>query len=289
MTENFRRNWHNVKPESIITVSSKLHGSSAIISLLPAKKEKSKKWYHKLFRLTPKTENTFVNVWSSRKVIKNLTEGSGFYTEDIWGRVNEDFKDKIPKGYTIYGELIGYQKNGEYIQKDYDYGLEKTQYQFMPYRITSLDLEGNHIELSSAQVKEFAKKAGMRPLNIIFSGKMEDHYTLLCVQSGNKQYLEDLNLYFEERSKTTDYYSPEAKEALVIVQQNYVKLLEEFYTEKDCEFCNNSVPEEGVIIRLENSIHKFEAYKLKSFRFLGMESKLNDQGVENLEDQESNV
>lgn len=51
------------------------------------------------------------------------------------------------------------------------------------------------------------------------------------------------------------------------------KLLEKLvsqFNEKDCYMCKNQVPEEGVVIRKEGS--KFEAFKLKSLRFLKKET-----------------
>ena len=47
--------------------------------------------------------------------------------------------------------------------------------------------------------------------------------------------------------------------------------------------CVNKVPEEGIVIR-KNNIFTYEAYKLKSFRFLEAESKQLDTGEANLED-----
>ena len=68
-------------------------------------------------------------------------------------------------------------------------------------------------------------------------------------------------------------------------QQNFVKLLENQYNEKDCYICKNKVPEEGIVLRLSEKLDKFEAFKLKSFKFLEKESKDADKEISNIEDE----
>ena len=48
----------------------------------------------------------------------------------------------------------------------------------------------------------------------------------------------------------------------------------------------DSITEEGVIIRIENTF-EYEAYKLKSKRFLLKESELQEKEVSNIEDEEN--
>ena len=47
--------------------------------------------------------------------------------------------------------------------------------------------------------------------------------------------------------------------------------------------CTNKVPEEGIVVRKEASFH-YEAYKLKSKRFILAESDAQEKGETNLED-----
>jgi tRNA-binding EMAP/Myf-like protein len=61
--------------------------------------------------------------------------------------------------------------------------------------------------------------------------------------------------------------------------------LKEKYLERDCEFCNNKVPSEGICFRNESRSKK--AFKLKSFSFLERESKSLDKGDVDIESQES--
>ena len=52
--------------------------------------------------------------------------------------------------------------------------------------------------------------------------------------------------------------------------------------EMDSPECNNKVPHEGIVIRVEDM--KPKAVKLKCFNFLNVESKQLDAGEENIED-----
>lgn len=48
----------------------------------------------------------------------------------------------------------------------------------------------------------------------------------------------------------------------------------------------NKVPEEGAYCKLKHP-SKFEAYKLKSKRFLGLESEQADKGIVDIEEEQS--
>ena len=55
--------------------------------------------------------------------------------------------------------------------------------------------------------------------------------------------------------------------------------MELLYNEKDCWMCTNKLPEEGIVLRVDR-LDSFEAYKLKSFRFLMGESKQEEVDIE---------
>lgn len=85
----------------------------------------------KLFGLLP--EHEFC--WGSRNVqIQTKGKHQGFYEMDIYTKtVNQyDLKNKIPKGYGVYGEIIG---SG--IQKGYTYGLGPGEHELYVYDIWS--------------------------------------------------------------------------------------------------------------------------------------------------------
>jgi hypothetical protein len=65
--------------------------------------------------------------------------------------------------------------------------------------------------------------------------------------------------------------------------EEFLNMLIENYTEKDCYMCINKVPEEGVVISKEGEF--FEAYKLKSFNFIMRETAELDTEESNIEDE----
>ena len=252
-TENLRKNADAIKPEDHISVSYKFHGTSAIFSNVLTKRNLS--IIEKVLkRFGVKIEDKEYDLlYSSRKVVKNEYETkdkAGFYSSDIWGDVKEEIKDLIPKGFTIYGEILGFTKEGSPIQGEYDYGCERGEHKLMVYRITFTNVDGIVFELSTEQIKEYCDRYGLTPVFLFSNGLAKALYPEL-----------DTNNHWNEE---------------------FVKKLEEDYNDKDCFICKNTVPEEGVVIRKESGF-SFEAFKLKSWRFLEYETKQLDNGVVDLE------
>lgn len=269
-TENLRKNAHKIKPEDTISITYKTHGTSFWVSNVQVKREL--KWYEKLSkRLGFKVqEKEYDIVYGSRKVIKNehfipKTQKS-FYKVDIWKHIANTIGDKIPKGYTLYGEALGYLPgSNSYIQKPFDYGCKEGEYKIEIYRITYTNEDGLVTELFYPQIVEFCKKTNLNPSTLFYYGK--------AVQIGA--------IYFNDEETLI----PQTEEHVKQWQSGLVKYLEEKYNEKDCFMCNNKVPEEGIVLRKEK-LFGFEAYKLKSFRFLEFETKQLDKGEVNIEDNE---
>lgn len=254
-TDNLRKNIDKISPEDIIGIHYKKHGTSVVIGNVLVKKQLN--WIKKIIsKFVQVVDTEYDIVYSSRKVIKNgylNTNPNSYYSTDIWGDVKEEIKDKIPKNYTLYGEILGYEKSGSAIQKDYDYGCKQGEYKFYVYRITIVNPDGKLLELSDKQIEEFCEKNGLLYKDtFIYYGKAKDLF--------NSNY-SDIIQWREELLKT----------------------LEINFNEKDCYICSNKVPEEGIILRKENSEY-YEAYKLKSKRFLLKESELQEQEITNLED-----
>ena len=67
--------------------------------------------------------------------------------------------------------------------------------------------------------------------------------------------------------------------------QNFLEKLMEDYLEKDCEICSNKVPDEGIVLRRD--IFDVDLYKLKSFKFFEWETKQLDEGVLDMESEQS--
>lgn len=256
-SENLRKNIHKLTPESYVSISYKLHGTSAVIGNILV--QRRLKWYEKILKkLGVKIQDTEYDlIYSSRKVVKNddiNKDGKGFYSTDVWGDVAKELEGIVPKGFTLYGEIVGHQSNGQAIQKGYDYGCAPNQKEFYVYRITQTNADGICTELSWKQLQEFCERKGLKYPKTFFVGKLRDLYPWIN---------EDENWH-----------------------SNVLKKLEQDYNEKDCQMCKNRVPEEGIVLK-EDSLFKCEPYKLKSFRFLEFESKALDNGDTDLESNES--
>lgn len=266
-TENLRRNIHKINPNDIIGIHYKKHGTSAVFANIPTKRPL--KWYEKLLqKLGVKIDNIVYDIiYSSRNVIKNKyinTEtGGGFYGEDIWGLVAKEIGHLIPKSWTLYGEIVGYLPSGAPIQKGYDYGCSMygntgPQHKFYVYKISVVNPDGKVIYLTDKQIEEWCEKVGLLYKDtFIYYGIAEEH----CKQLSLNHY--DAPIEYSE--------------------ELYLQLLEKTYNEKDCYMCVNKVPEEGIILRVEK-LESYEAYKLKSKRFLLMESDAQEKDEINIED-----
>jgi len=178
-TEHLRKNIHKVNRNDYVSITAKLHGTSVIFGKLLT--------YRKLSFVEKVLKKLGVNIndkvydllYSSRRVIKNddlNTQANHYYSSDVWGDVARTFEYAVQKGYTLYGEIVGYTRDGAYIQKGYDYGciqtvyedeyVEGVHYRVYVYRITFTNEDGNVSELSWRQIKAYCEHFGIRHVHL---------------------------------------------------------------------------------------------------------------------------
>ena len=265
-TEHLRKNIYKVDRNDYVSITAKLHGTSVIFGKLLT--------YRKLSFIEKILKKLGVNIndkiydllYSSRRVIKNddlNTQANHYYSSDVWGDVARTFDYAVQKGYTLYGEIVGYTRDGSFIQKGYDYGciqpvyedeyVEDVHYRVYVYRITFTNEDGNVSELSWRQIKAYCEHFGINHVPEYYFGK-----------------LVDFDNSFKE-IKSDDEFN-----------ESVIKTLEEKYLEKYCEFCGNRVPSEGIVLRIDK-LFNFDAYKLKSFMFMELESKHLDDNIIDIE------
>lgn len=262
-THNLRKNIHQINPQDLISVTYKTHGTSWWVSNVLVKRKLSflERISRKLGVRVQETE--YDVVYGSRKVVKNQyledpKAKNHFFGYDIWEDIKNTIKDSVPKGFTIYGECVGYDKNGKAIQGGYDYGCKGGEFKLEVYRITQTNSEGFVTELTYPQISAFCEKANLTPSHLFYSGIAKDMYPELKeILKGDDR---DVQKW----------------------QQLFLSNLERDYNEKDCFMCNVKAPEEGIVVRKEN-LFSCESYKLKSFRFLEHESKQLDKGEVDVE------
>jgi hypothetical protein len=275
-TSHLAKNLHLFNPDDIIVITDKWHGTSAVFGNVLVNVDLG--WYERIILKVAETllgkkiaRTKYDQIYSSRSVVKNQyinkEQGGGYYGEDIWAVVNKELEGKIEQGITLYGEIVGYLPSGKEIQKGYDYGCYSTtispgfgapegaeartygNHRFLVYRITYTKPNGEVIEYSWNMIREYCKKYSIEHVKELYFGK-----------AGNT---------FSEgwRDKVIDILSKD-------------------YLEKDCTYCKNKVPAEGVCVRIDGK-STYSTFKLKAKRFLERETKSLDAGEVSIEDEQT--
>lgn len=251
-----------IKPDDLISITSKIHGTSMCSAYVLCKKPKP--WW----KFWQKEDDLIYDyLYSSRSVIKNADynpkKNEGFYGCDVWYYTNEYLKPFLQKGMMIYSEIVGFLPNGGYIQKNYDYGCipSKNEQDYKPeinfkvriYRITLTNVDGKVHEFSAKEVQQWCKNNGLIPVEELYYGYARDLY-------------KDLD--------ESEHW-----------QENFIDKLandKNFYMEINSPDCSNKVPHEGIVIKKEDMIPA--ATKLKCWAFLNKEQVALDAGEDNIED-----
>ena len=267
-----------IKYNDLISITEKVHGTSGISAYVLCNtprcvKNKIWAWMAKhIFRLNligdVNMYPEYDYIYASRTVVKNkyynAKVSDGFYGVDVWKYADDIVRPWLQKGMTAYYEIVGFLPNGGYIQKGYDYGCippkegdvyqHGVHFKVMVYRVTLTNVDGNVHEFSAREVQQWCNNVGLTPVNQYYYGYAEELYPDL-----------DPGEHWNE---------------------NFLQLLANetaFHMEEDSPTCNNKVPHEGLVIKVENM--KSEAFKLKCFRFLDKEGKSLDKGESNIEDE----
>jgi RNA ligase (TIGR02306 family) len=127
--ENFKYYDRVLQDNEPIYISTKLHGTSFRCGWVTNEANTFWKKVLKFFKVLP--EHEFC--WGSRRVqIQANKNYQGFYEEDIYSKVVHEHSliTRIPKGYSIYGEIVG-----DGIQKGYLYGCEPGQHRLFVYDV----------------------------------------------------------------------------------------------------------------------------------------------------------
>lgn len=281
-TEKLQHNIYRLKPEEIVQITKKYHGTSGISAKVLADFPKSRleifiinivlllnKWLHLNLNIN---KQNYKDIYASRTVIKN-DNPTGFYKCNIWEMAHKVIQPYLTNGMTMYYEIIGYLPTGSFIQKNYNYGFVKPlsnepfvfgkHFGIKIYRMTYTNTEGNCCELTSQQIMNFCIKnsiTSMLPKELYY-GELGNIYKKKFVPHNSKF---GINLF-----KT--------------LQNDETFGMETIDTECDVV----QTPFEGIVFRFEspNYLDKIVSYKLKCFKFLELESKQLDSGESNIEEE----
>lgn len=286
-TPHLGSNLHRVQPSDILVITDKWHGSSCILSKVFVSKKLN--WFQKLLnKLGGQIPNRqLAYIYSSGKPKSNLpkgieglwkNDGPDFYTADIWKTAMTDFKAAVEDGISLYGELVGFTAEGSAIQKGYDYGcvmcnntiigenhvgvVRPNHYRFVIYRITYTKPDGNTIEFSWQQIKDYCKKYNLEHVKEFYFGRagfINPDNVLIGIHDYDDETMEQWRTALFEKLQTS------------------------YNMEKDCKECNNKVPAEGIVVRIDGK-ESYSALKLKAKAFTKKESDDADKGETNIED-----
>lgn len=251
-TEQLAYNEKAFKTNDIIYLTRKIHGTSMRVSnSIEVTTTKVNKILKKLLRLKDKETRQYNIVSGSRRVILRNFDG-GFYGSNAFRKKYHDyFINKLPKGMTVYGEIVGWVdentpimpkcNNSKVKDKEFSkqygnetiftYGCPKGENHLYIYRITMTNEDGIVIELPTEETKKWAKRLGCDFVPIL----EKFLYTTW----------EDLNSRCE---KYLDIPEP---------------------------LSNGTHVTEGVVVRIDNR-SKFTAYKTKSFAFKVLEGIIKE-------------
>jgi hypothetical protein len=259
-TSHLMKNIHKFDWNTNISVSYKLHGTSARYFNAPTKrklnwKEKLAKWFK-----IPVIEEEYSFISASRRVIKSVdsepANNKNHYYEsgDLWSQVGEQyFNNQLNKGEAVYCEIIGKTYSGEAIQGGYAYGLDKPDVYI--YRISNINPQGIEIDLTYEQMKIRCGQIGVKYCPELFFGRVGDFVTDYKI--GDELDIE---------TQLNDIF--------------YKKLLEQ------PSILDPSVVEEGFCIRIEG-YPRPQIFKIKSKKFLLHEGVLLDKEVVDIEEEQN--
>lgn len=195
-----------ITPGSICYLTEKLHGTSGRVGHVLERTERPRRWYHKLFGISPKVDTEWTTLVGTRNIILSGPDTTqGYYGDEKFRfEVIKNLMGNLRKGEVIYGEITGYVSEDTLImgatptkdlRKDeefkaffggnppetmrYTYNSLPGECSFYVYRITHVDQEGNVIDLSWPQVKARCDELGVKyvpelhPLPVVIEHDIE--------------------------------------------------------------------------------------------------------------------
>ena len=165
------------KPEDVVTVTQKIHGTSVRIGRTIVKRKLN--WFERLLQRlgVPVASVEYDVVGGSRKVIKDPQSATQyhFYEVDIWTHAAQRYGHLLPDGVILYGELVGYvPETDKPIQPNYTYNLAEGEYELYVYRVAVVTPDGGLYDLSWDGVVEFCNDRGLKAVPELWRGFVQD-------------------------------------------------------------------------------------------------------------------
>jgi len=259
-TENYFKNSDKIAPHEEVIVTQKLHGTSIrVANALVARRLTIRDKIGRFLGVRVR-ETEYDYVFGSKRVIKDANNPlqNHYYDSDLWTHEGQKLKGLIPEGFVLYGELIGFTPEGKPIQKGYTYHLPPKECALYIYRVAFVNEKGLITDLSWNAVKEFCTNRGLKHVPEIWKGT----HSALKIEH-----------YLECRLGDSIFWPIEHMDGS-----------KEFSRQKYSRCLTLSSPEsvdEGVCVRVDRAVPYI--LKAKSRKFLEYETKMLDEGAEDLE------
>lgn len=234
-----------------VVITQKIHGTSIRVGHVLVRRQFT--FWEKLFKrlglIQPQATEWDI-AYGSHHVVKGTKMGGEnqnskhHYGTNLWVAEGSKLEHLIPRGYVIYGELIGWLDATRPIQSHYTYDLLPGTRELYVYRVAQVNPDGVSVDLTWKQVKEFCFAAGLKVVPTLWEGRLADA-TEEMVSS----------MFFDQQ------FYPTWPNAIPLSP--------------------DSPCDEGVCIRIEGL--QANILKAKSPLFYEHETKLLDSGVEDIE------
>lgn len=265
-TEQLAYNLNAFKPNDLVEITLKMHGTSQRTGYLPMLKGYKKTLLDRIMRRdgTPIYEYGYVS--GTRRTVLNDWEG-GFYGSNMFRKKHADFfEGKLHKGEEVYYEVVGFTDEGmpimssasnrklndkDFLKKygettTFSYGCSCTGYytygdgsydvlpksDFYVYRMTMTNEDGDVVEYTPDFMRYRCEQMGCKYVPVLWRGFLDD---------------------------TTDW-----NDAGMTAGEQVKEIAERYYDGPDP--IGKTHVREGVVIRILNR-PKFCAYKHKNFAF----------------------
>lgn len=181
-TKQLMYNLHQFHEGDLCTISLKMHGTSdRIMNTLEFVKKYPNKLL-KLFGQKPIETKEWKIMSGTRRTILKSSSVDGWYgTNDFRKEYEKQIQNNLPKGMTVYGEIVGWvnettpimgrcsnKKLGQDFVNKYgpetifDYNCEIGKSDFYTYRITMTNEDGYVVELNTPQAQIESEKLGLK-------------------------------------------------------------------------------------------------------------------------------
>ncbi len=170
-TNQYMRNKHIIPFDTMIYIEEKEHGTSNRTGNVLVTTKRKRGFFTNWFAPNSTTKWKVLN--GTRRTIVRELGTTGFHDNTMRDDLLQKVKPYLFKGEEIYTEIVGYEKNGGFIQKNFPYGCKVGENNVLLYRVTMNNEDGQVLDYSREKVYRRAEELGLRAPSLL----TKFHYT----------------------------------------------------------------------------------------------------------------